>query len=118
MRHRILGGVFLRLGMIEQFGTGIRRIHEAYRSSAVKPTFDTTENSIRIVLPILRTQNNLSEDENQVYSLLKGRTSSSSEVVEATGFGKSKAVAILKKLAAEGFISVSGKGRGIKYTGI
>ena len=118
LRNRILGGVFLRLGMIEQFGTGIRRIHEAYQSSAAKPTFDATENSIRIVLPVLRTQNNLTEDENRVYSLLKGRTAPSSEVVDATGFGKSKTVAILKKLVAEGFITASGKGRGIKYTGI
>ncbi len=118
LRNRILGGVFFRLGIIEQFGTGIRRIHEAYRGSAARPVFDATENAIRIMLPVLREQNGLTEDEERVFSLLKGRTAPSSAIAEATGFGKSKTVAILKKLVAEGFISVAGKGRGIKYTGI
>ena len=117
LRNRILGGVFLRLGMIERFGTGIRRIHEAYRGNAVKPIFDATDNAVRIVLPVLQAQVGLTADENKVYALLKGKTVSSAAVVEATGFGKSKAVAILKKLVAAGYITSSGKGRGIKYTG-
>ena len=118
LRNRILGGVFFRLGMIERFGTGVRRILEAYRGSTVKPIFDVTENTIRISLPIMQAQNGLTEDENQVYSLLKGRTLSSSAIVEATRFGKSKAVAILKKLVSAGYIKVSGNGRGTKYTGM
>ena len=66
----------------------------------------------------MRTQRGLTEDEERVYSLLKDRTAPSSAIVAATGFGKSKTVAILKKLAAEGFIAVTGNGRGLKYTGM
>lgn len=118
LRNRILGGIFFRLGLIERFGTGIRRIKEAYQGNTAKPIFETTENTIRIALPVLQRHSSLTEDENKVYSLVQGRSMASSAVAEAAGFGKSKAVAILKKLAAEGYIQVSGNGRGVKYTGI
>lgn len=116
LRNRIIGGIFFRLRLIERFGTGIRRINEAYKGSAVKPDFAPTENSIRITLPVVRRQNALSQDENRIYELLKGREVSSSAVVEATGFGKSKAVEILGRLVKDGYARVSGTGRGTRYT--
>jgi DNA-binding IclR family transcriptional regulator len=50
-----------------------------------------------------------------VYSLLKRRRLSSSEIVKATGFGKTKAVSILNNLVAGGYIETTGQGRGLKY---
>lgn len=116
LRNRIIGNIFLRLNLIERFGTGIRRINDAYRDSNKKPLFGIYENSIRVTLPIITASDSLSKDENKVYQLLRGKFYSSSAVVEATGFGKTKTVGILKKLTAEGFIVTSGNGRGIKYT--
>ena len=116
LRNRIIAGIFYRLHMIERFGTGIRRINEAYKHSAVKPIFEITRNAIRITLPVMGASNALTADEHKVYSLLRGRIVSSSAIVKATGFGKTKVVAILKRLAADGYIKVSGKGRGVKYT--
>ena len=116
MRNRIIGGVFLRLQMIEKFGTGIRRIYESYKESSIKPLFEVTDNSIKISLPVIQINSDLKADENKVFSLLKGKLLSSSMVAEATGFGKSKTVLILNGLAKAGYIRVLGNGRGTKYT--
>lgn len=116
LRNRILGNIFFRLGLIERFGTGIRRIHEAYAESEKKPLFEVSENSIRMVLPVFSAADELTEDENKIYNMVKGRSVSSGTIVSASGFGKTKVVSILKKLADEGYIRVTGTGRGTKYS--
>lgn len=116
LRNRILGNVFLRLNMIERFGTGIRRINETYRNSEVKPVFKITENSIIVILPVLEQKYNLTDDEAKIFELLKNREMSSSAIAEYTGFGKNKVITILKNLIDKGYVSVSGQGRGIRYT--
>ena len=55
------------------------------------------------------------QEEQKVYQLLKNREMSGSAVAEATGSGKSKAVAILNKLVQQGQIMVVGTGRGTEY---
>lgn len=115
LRNPIIGNVLYRLHMIEKFGTGIRRINDTYQSSMIKPVYTVGENTICIVLPVLQEKNNLLPDEQKVYALLKNREMASSAIMEATGFGKSKTVAILNKLAKEGYIMVIGTGRGTKY---
>lgn len=116
LRNRIIASVFFRLHLIERFGTGIRRINESYQKSKVKPSFETTENTIRIILPVMQMNQNLSVDEDKVFSLLRGRMLSSSAISEGTGFGKSKTVTILNKLVKDGYIRVYGNGRGTKYS--
>lgn len=116
LRNRVIGSIFFRLHLIERFGTGIRRIKETYRNSDKKPIFAISENAIRITLPVLQAHNGLDADANKVYMAIKGKTVSSSDVVEATGFGKTKVIDILKKLVAQGFILTTGNGRGTRYT--
>ncbi len=115
-RNRIVAGVFFRLHLIERFGTGIRRINESYRCSKVKPSFEATDNMIKIVLPVIQEDNKLNSDENSIYNILKGRLLSSSTISEETGFGKSKTVIILNRLVKGGYIKVYGNGRGTKYS--
>ena len=115
LRNPIIGNVFYRLHMIEKYGTGIRRINDAYKDSAVKPEFTVSENAIRIVLPVLQKKTGLPPDEQKVYLLLKNREMPSSAVMEAAGLSRSKTIAILNKLVKEGYITVSGTGRGTKY---
>ena len=116
LRNRIIGNVFFRLHLIERFGTGVKRIREEYKDSRIKPSFDVTENTIRIILPVKEEGIHLTEDENRVYQLIKGREIPSSAVSEATGFGKNKTVDLLKSLVEKGYAKVSGKGRGTKYS--
>ena len=102
--------------MIEKFGTGIRRIIESYKDSAIKPTFLFTENTIQITLPVIKTKNSLSGDESIIYELLKGRIVSISEITEGSGFGRTKTKSILSKLILKGYIYTIGNGRGTKYS--
>ena len=116
LRNRIIGNVFFRLHLIERFGTGIKRINEQYGKGSRKPVFEVTECSIQIILPVIYGDDKLSDDENKVYMLIKGREMSSSAVAKASGFGKSKTHEILKRLVKMGYIKVYGSGRGTKYT--
>ncbi len=115
LRNPIIGNVFYRLHMIEKFGTGIRRINEAYRGSTIKPKYSITENAICIILPVVQEKSDLLPDEQRIHQLLKNRELSSSAIVEATGFGKSKTMSILNRLVQNGYIIVIGSGRGTKY---
>ena len=117
LRNPIIGNVFFRLGIIERFGTGIHRIFASYKDSKIKPVITVYENSIKISLPVLESElPRLNEDEYSIYSkLLKGELTSS-EVMELTGFGKTKTVRLLNGLLKGGYITKLGNGRGTRYS--
>lgn len=115
LRNPILGNVFYRLHIVEILGTGIIRIKESYKNSIKQPVFEVSENSIKVTLPVTNISD-LSEDENEVYSILKRHMPMSiSEIEKNVSFGKSKTTELLKKLEAKNYISISGNGRGTKY---
>lgn len=116
LRNPIIGNVFKMLGLIEKFGTGIRRIKSFYENSKTKPSFETTEDSIRITLPVFSLKNNLKPDEEKALGVVTGRRMSSSEIARETGFGKSKTIEIMYKLVSEGHAYVTGIGRGRRYS--
>lgn len=116
LRNPILANIFFRLKYIEMFGTGIRRINESYKNFAVKPVFEIFENSIKITLPIIKTDLFLTTDERIVMDILeKGNILSSSEILEKVEFKKDKLNRILKNLIQKNYINVIGNGRGTKY---
>lgn len=116
LRNRNLANVFYRLGFVEIFGTGITRIKQLYEKSLKKPVFDLTENTIKVKLPVLEENLDLSEDEKTVYSILsKTMRKSISEIAPYVTFGKSKTTQLLKDMSQKGVIAVEGKGRGTKY---
>lgn len=116
LRNPILANIFFRLKYIEMFGTGIRRINESYKDYAVKPAFEIFENSIKITLPIIKTELFLTTDERIIMNILeKGNILSSSEILEKVEFKKDKLNRILKNLIQKNYIDVIGNGRGTKY---
>ena len=118
LRNPILANVFHRLKLIEKFGTGIRRIREAYADSQTKPTFEVTENLIKVTLPLLSENMDLTQDELAVYSVLsKNINKPIGEIMSSPGieFGKSKVTEILKRLADKKLVDIEGTGRGTKY---
>ncbi|MDO5120344.1 MAG: ATP-binding protein [Coriobacteriales bacterium] len=116
LRNPILGGVLFRLNVIEQFGTGVRRIRRGYAGSDARPRFSVTEGSISVILPVLDAKPTLDRDEEKVLSAFSsGILLSSGQVVALTGFGKDKVLRVLKGLAAKGLVSVQGSGRGTRY---
>ena len=116
LRNPILANIFFRLKYIEMFGTGIRRINESYKDYAVKPAFEIFENSIKITLPIIKTELFLTIDEKIIMDILeKGAILSSSEILKMTEFKKDKLNRLLKKLIQKNYIDIIGNGRGTKY---
>lgn len=115
MRNPVVGNVFFRLDIIESFGTGIRRINNAYRKSNKKPNFKIYDNSIEITLPTFSGLEELTADENLIYNALAKKELASSELIEITGFGKNKVLELIKKLINLGYIERIGRGRGTKY---
>ena len=116
LRNPILANIFFRLKYIEMFGTEIRRINESYKDYLVKPAFEIFENSIKISLPIIKTELFLTTDERIIMDILeKGNILSSSEILEKVEFKKDKLNRILKNLIQKKYIDIIGNGRGTKY---
>lgn len=116
LRNRNLANVFYRLGFVEIFGTGVARIKQLYEKSLMKPSFEVSENTIKVVLPVFEDVSNLTSDEAIVFKALsKSTLKSISEIDQEVPFGKSKITKILKSMAQKGLIVIQGKGRGTKY---
>ena len=116
LRNRNLANVFYRLGFVEIFGTGITRIKQLYEEGLMKPEFEVSENTIKIVLPLFEKNMNLSEDEKIIYRLLsRTMLKPVSEIIPYVPFGKSKTTKLLKEMEQKGVIDIHGKGRGTKY---
>lgn len=117
LRNPIVAGVFFRLDIIEQFGTGIARIYDEYVKSISKPHFVVTENNIKIILPVTKIDKlNLSEDEWTVYGLLKEEIElRRGDIDLKTGFEKSKTLRILNSLVDKNVIQRLGSGAGVTY---
>lgn len=115
LRNPIIGDILRRLDYIEGYGTGVRKINDAYRKSFSKPVFEFTPNCIKITLPRLE-DNNLKGDEKIVYDLTSSiHLVSSGELAYDTGFSKTKTKEILKDLVENNYLEIEGNGRGTKY---
>lgn len=115
-RNRILSDVFLRLGLIEAFGTGIARIKESYSSSRTKPIFSVTQNVVAVTLPVISKDLGLTPDQESIYAILSNvRAISTSELVASSGFSKSKVVRILRNLIEKELVVSTSSGRATKY---
>ena len=116
LRNRNLANVFYRLGFVEIFGTGITRIKHLYEEGLIKPDFEVSENTIKIVLPVFEKNLNLTENEQTVYKFLSNTMLKPiSEIAPYVPFGRSKTTQLLKGMEQKGIVVVEGKGRGTKY---
>ena len=95
LRNPIISNVFYRLGIVEIFGTGIRRIIQSYENSIKKPLFNVSDNTIQITLPVINSNYKLDKDEKLIYDML-------SKI-------------IYKSMIDKGIVHIKGKGRGTKY---
>lgn len=87
-----------------------------YAESLVKPDFEVSENTIKIVLPVFETNANLTEDEKVIYKILsKIMLKPISEIAPDVPFGKSKTIQLLKTMGKKGVVAVEGKSKGTKY---
>lgn len=116
LRNPIIANVFFRLGLIEQFGTGIKRIQNSYKDSVVQPKFDVGENHIRITLPVVQVNvDELSVDENKVYRILQNGEFSTAQIAKKVDFGRTKVLHVLNTLIDKGYVIKEGNGRSVRY---
>lgn len=116
-RNPIVANIFFRLDYIEQFGTGIARINEAYGNLPAKPIFEIRENSLTVTLPFGAAQAaKLTADESAMLDEMSRNLLLSRKELEArTGFSKDKAIRLLNGLVSRGLVVKEGSGRGRKY---
>lgn len=117
LRNPILGNVFFRLKYIEKFGTGILRINHAYADSIEKPSYRIFENSIQVVLPLLKSAESLTGFEKEILNLLRQHNAMSrAEISSKTGLEKGKTIRILNGMLAKNIILKQGSTRSVKYS--
>lgn len=116
-RNRNLAEMFHRLKYIESYGTGIRKILSLYSDSSVNPTIIVTPNSFRISLPNRNSgtvvKAAVPKQYQAVIDYLNERDSmTEEELQELLNIKRTRAYNLYKKMEAEGYIKVSGRGTG------
>lgn len=116
LRNPVIGNVFFRLHLIEQFGTGVQRIIASYKHCKRQPVFDISENFIKIILPvIIQDTIRMSPSAQRIYEALQDGELSSSELARLTGYGKRNILEAVKELIAGGYVIKTGLGPKTKY---
>ena len=116
-RNRNLAEMFHRLKYIESYGTGIRKILSLYSDSAVKPAITVTPNSFRISLPNRNSGTVVKAAVPKQYQavidyLNEHGSMTVEELQEFLKIKRTRAYNLYKKMEAEGYIKVSGRGSG------
>jgi len=114
-RNPVLAGVFYRLGIIELFGTGVRRIIDAYIGCELKPNFVIGESRIKFVLPVINYSENISDEEKVINILSIKNETYRKEIEELLGLNKTQAITIINYLLNERKITNVGSGPNTKY---
>lgn len=126
-RNKIITDVFHRLGIIERFATGIRRIKEQYRDLEAKPVFSIMENSIKIILPAVDGKSDKTVGESGLtYGLLKVEKDvmdfiatqgfvTRGEVEKILSLGKTQSYTVLKRMCDKRILVKIGRGKDTKY---
>lgn len=117
LRNPIIAGIFYRLNIIEKFGTGVMRINEEYLDSIAKPSFDISENYIKILLPVIEIERlGLTKDEIIILDIFKEEFELSRvEIDKKTGFNKTKSIRIINSLIDKNIIEKLGNGPVVTY---
>lgn len=116
LRNEKIGSLFNRLGLIERFGTGIRRIRHLYVDKARKPIFKVFPNSVMVSLPLIINEvKGLNANASLVLNSMNSKSLSRLEIEELTGLDKTKTLRSLEQLIEENLVKRIGQGRGTKY---
>ncbi|WP_270448938.1 ATP-binding protein [Lactobacillus delbrueckii] len=115
-RNPIIANVFYRLNYIELFGTGVRRIQQAYDQLPMQPRFKVSGQSVRVILPVAQQNLQLSPDEELILqSLAPNQPLAKKELADMTGISSNRLSRLLRKLTDRHLLTKVGAGRGTKY---
>lgn len=115
-RNPIIANVFFRLNLIEQFGTGIKRIIDSYKHYKIKPSFDIRKSQIRIILPVTNFDYTKMEKKEAILSYLHAFPNSSRQNVEdALKIEKSTLIRRLNEFEETRLVAKKGNGPSTVY---
>lgn len=122
-RNQHLADVFYRLQLIEAYGTGMRKIFNAYTEKAVQPVVEKTSNAFKIVLPRLTTEPAAPEskvEHNAAEAILlqlavKNGSITRADVEKALNVSGSTASRLLRRMVKQGFLVQIGSAKSTKY---
>lgn len=135
-RNRNLANIFYRIREIEFYGSGLRKIFEAYRDCPIEPQLVITPNAFKIILPnqnhaadqqkqmegmrqgewtaretIVPFQRPLSSQKKKILLFLQEHGSMGENDVQALlGVRRTRAYTIMRELFEEGYIQIIGRG--------
>ncbi len=116
-RNPIISYVFFRLGIIEQFGTGIKRIINSYKKYNTHPSFLIQSSQIKIILPVLDYDYSTMNKVDAIVAYLGAYPNSSRKDIETSlDLDKSYIIRRLNELHKKHIISISGNGPSVRYT--
>ncbi len=117
-RNKMLAEIFHRLGLIESYGTGIRRIYKLYEESAFQPVIETTPNAFKITLPNMNE--NPMEDSDKhlppqmqtiIEYITKHGKASYEEIENLLGIKRTRAYNITRQMCELDLIESTGRGK-------
>ena len=121
-RNVKLANVFYRLELIEAYGTGIRKIMEAYAGTGKEPKIETSDNAFKIILPNLNVQkpdavlSKNSVEEDAVIALAREQETFTRKDVEKTlRISQTTCGRLLKQMIGKGQIVQEGRSRNTHY---
>lgn len=120
-RNPKLAEVFYRLDLIEAYGTGLKKILDAYPSHAPEQLLQTTENVFKVTLPSRNTavQTGLplrESNEDMVFAYLaKEDRISRADTEQITGLSTASSSRLLRRMVDEGELGITGSGKNTRY---
>ena len=124
-RNQRLANVFYRLRLIEAYGTGMRKIINAYQDTGKKPDIEVTHNTFKIILPNVNGQEDGSSlhqsgtpgsNEEKVLAVVRAQGEASrAEIEQAIGVSTSTATRLLREMTRAGLLQRIGQGRDTRY---
>lgn len=112
LRNPIVAEVFLKLGYIEKFGTGIARVRRAYRDLINQPVFDVRGGMVTVTRPVVDAFEDSAEELQVLKTLTGGQILPRGEIERETGLSR---VYALAALLDRGVIVRHGVGRATTY---
>lgn len=122
-RNPKLASIFYRLGLIEAYGTGLRRINQCYSKFKSKPKFESTTSLFICTLPNtnyeLDKENDISlpKDKKLIIEYLKeNKQITTKDVTMLLNISNVTACKLFKELITSNLIKSNGKGKSTFYT--
>lgn len=122
-RNKRLQEIFHLLGLVESYGTGIRRIFKLYENNYEKPQLLTTTNTFKIILPnmnnieSLHNRSIITPQMKKVIDYMKEANKiSEAQMSDLLNLKKTRTFEIAKQLENMGIIEVNGRGKNKYYT--